>query len=70
MLAATFMAPGHDKVIPLEREFIVPQVGQRSRIARIPPPRAGWPNTGSIMWRWTRFISATIYFPVSRFAKR
>ena len=27
MLAATLVAPGHDKVIPLEPEFIVPQDG-------------------------------------------
>src|SRR5271156_737294 len=27
MLAATMVAPGHDKVIPLEPEFIVPQDG-------------------------------------------
>ena len=27
MLAATLVAPGHDKVIPLEPEFLVPQDG-------------------------------------------
>ena len=27
MLAATLVAPGHDKVIPLEPEFVVPQDG-------------------------------------------
>ena len=27
MLAATLVAPGHDKVVPLQPEFIVPQDG-------------------------------------------
>ena len=31
MLAATLVAPGHDKVIPLEPEFIVPQVGAQKQ---------------------------------------
>jgi hypothetical protein len=31
MLAATLVAPGHDKVIPLEPEFIVPQDGAEKR---------------------------------------
>ena len=31
MLAATLVAPGHDKVIPLEPEFIVPQDGAETQ---------------------------------------
>ena len=31
MLAATLVAPGHDKVIPLEPEFTVPQVSMAAR---------------------------------------
>ena len=31
MLAATLVAPGHDKVLPLEPEFIVPQDGAEKR---------------------------------------
>jgi hypothetical protein len=35
MLAATLVAPGHDKVIPLEPEFIVPQDGAQKQDCEI-----------------------------------
>ena len=58
MLAATLVASGHDKVVPLEPEFIVPQDGAESRTARTrrqalagrprPPPRTSW---RCVSWR-------------------
>ena len=42
MLAATLVAPGHDKVVPLEPEFIVPQDGAERvvEVLRIGPDLA------------------------------
>ena len=41
MLGATLVAPGHDKVIPLEPEFIARKMARRNRTARMPPPSGG-----------------------------
>ena len=48
MLAATLVAPGHDKVIPLEPEFINPQDGaEKQDCENMARPSGGWPRTPS-----------------------
>jgi len=69
MLAATLVAPGHDKVIPLEPEFITRRTGRRSRIARTPPPSAGWSRMADATPHSMRSISATTCSPASRSAR-
>jgi hypothetical protein len=61
MLAARLVAPGHDKVLPLEPEFVVSKgrSGDR-RIARAWRPSAGWPTTASANRHSVRPSSATI----------
>ena len=45
MLAATVVAPGHSKVVPLAPEFIVEQNSARSGIANATPSNAGTRST-------------------------
>ena len=83
MLAATLVAPGHDKVIPPEPEFPagtgIPRrnrnsssrrTGRRSRTARTRPPGAGSPPMPGATQPSTRFIPATTCSPASRCARR
>ena len=41
-LGAIIVAPGHQQVLPLPPEFIVPRDGGRSRTANATPRSAGW----------------------------
>ena len=45
LLAATVVAPGHSKAVPLSPEFIVKQEGPRSRTASATPSNAGSTST-------------------------
>src|SRR5208337_4672111 len=57
MLAATLVAPGHDKVIPLEPEFIVPQDGAEKTSCPFPAPGNPGRKVGPGLSRalaWTR----------------
>jgi hypothetical protein len=74
MLAATIVAPGHNRVVPLEPEFIVPQDGHekqdmRNRTAKAVLRGVGWQRTARSMPGSTRFISATICSPANRSAR-
>ena len=42
MVAATLVAPDHNRVVPLEPEFIVPQDGHENRTAKAGQFGAGW----------------------------
>jgi hypothetical protein len=55
----------HDKVIPLEPEFIAPQDGRKNKTARTRRPSDGWRLTVSSTHGSIRFISATISSPAS-----
>jgi hypothetical protein len=70
MLAATLVAPGHDRVIPLAPEFIVPQDGAEKQDARTRQRSAGSPRTARVTRHSIRSISATTCSPASRSAKR
>jgi hypothetical protein len=75
MLSATLVAPGHDKVVPLEPEFIVPQDGTdkqdcENMAAKRWPPSAGWPRMAGATPISTRCSLATTCSPVSRSVRR
>jgi hypothetical protein len=77
LLAATLVAPGHNRVVPLIPEFIVPQDGHdkqdcESRAVRPPPSQgqaAGWAHTANVTLHSIQSCWATICSPVSRFAR-
>lgn len=68
MLGATLVAPGHDKVIPLEPEFIAPQDGAEKQHCE--NTADGSRPTASSMPGSTRFISATISSPANPCASK
>jgi hypothetical protein len=78
LLAATLVAPGHNRVVPLIPEFIVPQDGHdkqdcESRAVRPPPLQGqatGWKRMARVMPRSIQSCWATICSPVSRFVRR
>jgi hypothetical protein len=65
MLGVALVAPGHDKVIPLEAEFIAPQDGAERTL----PPSDGWPATGRATPGSIRSISAMTCSPASPSAR-
>ena len=70
LLAATLVAPGHNRVVPLEPEFIVPRTVATSRTAKAVRHGAGWQRMAARHARFeARSISATICFPASRYAR-
>jgi len=70
LVAASIVAPGHSRVVPLEPEFVVPQDGTRNRTAKAGRRGVGWPLTARVMQGSIRSISATISMPASRCARR
>jgi len=78
MLAATLVAPGHDKSLPLRRRgssrwsrnSLSRRTGRRSRIARIWPPSAGLPPMEDATRRLIRCFWVTICSPANRSARR
>ena len=78
MLAATLVAPGHNRVVPLIPEFILPQDGHEkqdceSRAARPPPSQGqavGWQRTVPVTPHSTRCFWVMICSPVSQSARR
>lgn len=66
LLAATLVAPGHDRVVPLPPEFVAPpRTGTPSRTARAGPPGEGWPRTARGWLASPPSTSATICSPAS-----
>jgi hypothetical protein len=70
LLAATLVAPGHNRVVPLIPEFIVPRTGTTNRIAKAAPFINGWPRTAHVMLHSIRSCWGMICSPVARFARR
>jgi hypothetical protein len=80
MLAAALVAPGCDKVIPLEPEFITPQDGaEKSCVASGEAGKQDCENRAAKRWLWQPTVHnilssipsilATIFLLISRYAK-
>jgi hypothetical protein len=67
LLAATLVAPGHDRVVPLPPVFVAPQDGHAKQDGE---SRAGRRGTAASWRGWRRSISATTSMPASRSASR
>src|SRR5580704_10183445 len=66
MLAATAVAPGHSKVVPLFPNSSRHKTARKSRTANVTPSSAGTPSTANGFPRCAPSISATICSPASR----
>ena len=70
MLGATLVAPGHDKVIPLEPEFIAPQDGAEKQDCENAAAKRWLAAHGAQYARLNPIYLGDALFPASRCVRR